>query len=61
MTLDESPPKLLWPDDYVFALIGRPNGTFELYKSRKSVELTAGQVAFRLRLIADSLDIGIQP
>lgn len=60
MTLDDSPPQLFWPDDYVFALIGRPNGSFEVYKSRLHDDLTCGQVAYRLRLIADALDIGIQ-
>lgn len=60
MTLDRTPPELFWPDDYEFFVVGRPGGTFEVRKSRKSPDLTAGQVAYRLRLIADALDIGIQ-
>lgn len=59
MTLDRTPPELFWPDDYEFFVVGRPGGTFEVRKSRKSPNLTPGQVAYRLRLIAETLESGI--
>lgn len=61
MSLDDSPPKLLWPDDYAFALIGKPDNTFEIYKSRQHSDLNHMQIAYRLYYIAKALEKGHTP
>ncbi len=56
MTLDRMPPKLLYPDEYVFALVAKPDRTFEVYQSRYFT-ITHTQVADRLRSMADSIEL----
>ena len=58
MTLDNSAPKLLYPDDYAFAVIGKPDNTFQIVKSRHHADLTPAQIAYRLYYIAKALELG---
>lgn len=61
MTKDHLPPKLLWPDEYAFAVIGKPDNTFQIVKSRHHAELTPAQIAYRLYYIAKALELGDLP
>lgn len=54
---DEHPPKLLYPDDYVFAAIGQPGGDFAVYRSRH-YDVDANEIVLRLRHIADCIENG---
>lgn len=56
MTLDNSPPKLLYPDDYIFALIGKPGGKFEIYRSRR-FSISHLEMAHRIRVMADTIEL----
>lgn len=55
MSFDDNPPTLLYPDDYQFAAIAKPNGRFELYQSKR-FDVTIPDVIVRLRSIADTLE-----
>lgn len=52
---DEHPPKLLYPDDYVFAVIVQPDHTFDVYQSRR-YKVSTKDVTIRLRRIVEILE-----
>lgn len=53
---DDHPPKLLGPNDYIFAAIAEPCGHFRIYRSSRTPDISATEVARRLRDMADKVD-----